>query len=251
MLVRARLLLHVAASAICALGGACSSSSDTGDGPAVPVAIQPQPIPEAGFVGSFVASAFVTKETAAGLEVSGRAETLGPSGVEPAAAVQVAAFDASAGGAILSATTTTSGAFTFTLPRAAGHDVFVFFEADAGGPSSALLAARAASAPVVTAPCITVAGARGLDLGSLPALAPRPLPLDLDNACGGDVAVASVRVVGAPMVSATPAPFSAASGRTTRVSLEIRPPSKGPHLTFVVFDDGARRHVLALRAKGS
>lgn len=231
---------------------ACSSSRDAGEGPAEPVAIQPQPIPEAGVVSSFVAGSFALKETAAGVEVSGRAESLGPSGLEPAAATAVSAFDATAGGAIVTATTTSAGVFTIALPAAArGHEVFVFFDGDAGGATSALLLPRGQGAPAVVPPCLTASGARGLDLGTLPALATRKAPLDLDNACDRDLAIAAVRVVGAPLVTAPPPPFSAARGRATRVPLEVRAPSKGPQLTFVVFDDGARRHVLALQAKGS
>jgi len=233
--------------AFVALVGACADEP----APQGPVAIQPQPIPEAGLTTSFVPSAFALKDTATSLEVSGRVESAGPSGLEPAPGIKVSAFDASAAGAVVGGTTDATGAFTIALPKNPGHDVFVFFDADPGGSTSAVLAFRVGQAPKLSPPCLTAAGVRGLDLGSLPALAVRSLPLDLENSCGGDLAVASVRTLGAPLVTTAPAPFTARADRTTRVTFEVRAPAKGPHVGFVVFDDGARRHVLVLQAKGT
>ncbi len=232
------------------VGVACQACSSE-PAPEGPVAIQPQPIPETGFASTFATSAFALKDTATALEVSGRADTAGPSGTEPAAGVKVSAFDMVTAGPIASGTTDATGAFTLPLAKGAGHDVFVFFDADPGGPSSVLLAPRAGQAPVASPPCLTAGGVRGLDLGALPALATRSLALDLENACGGDLAIASVRTLGAALVTSAPAPFTARADKTTRVTFEVRAPAKGPHVGFVVFDGGARRHVLVLQAKGT
>jgi hypothetical protein len=223
----------------------CGTGSTGASGPQ---SIQPQPIPEDGFTGSFDTSAFQLQTVGTMLTLSGRALTMGPSGIGPAGGASVSAFDATTAGGVARAVAAVDGAFTLALGAGAATDqVFVFFDADVAGPSASLLARGGpGAAATVVAPCLLSDLATGLEVGALPAGAVRSLPLSITSTCGTNLTIDSVRVTGESLVTGLPAPFAVKPGSATGITLQLTGPNVPSFVSFVVFGEGARRHVIAL-----
>lgn len=217
-----------------------------GTGPSEPVSIQPQPIPSDAFAESFVASSLTATTGADGIDLRGLITDGLPADAGFSRVMPIAAFDATTSGAIVTASSDATGAFTLHLSGATlGDRVFLFFPGDVSLASA--LDVATSDPTRATSPCVSIDNVFAVQAPATSGS--EDLSVTFASTCAsGALSVDHLSTVGDPAISAFPASFAIpASGQSTAQTLTLSPPDGGAFISYLVLAAGSDRHVVAVR----